>query len=70
VSKDDRPKGPYTVWVYYGCEGWAPTDYSTLEEALMHQRYGGRCVIQNPVQYKVVEKEIADGHATACDDPS
>jgi hypothetical protein len=28
------PTGPIIVWQDYGCEGWHPTSYATLAEAL------------------------------------
>lgn len=32
-------EGPYIVWDDYGCEGWKPTSYKTLAEALTTPRY-------------------------------
>lgn len=30
-----RPTGPYVVWTDYGCEGWHPTSYPSLREAVI-----------------------------------
>ncbi len=29
-----KPKGPYILWIDYGCEGWAPLSFDSLSEAL------------------------------------
>ena len=49
--------GPYTVWVDYGYEGWAPTSFDTLSEAIAFETYSSRKTITRPVQYEV--KEVA-----------
>jgi hypothetical protein len=41
-------KGPYTVWVDYGCEGWKPKECATWDEAfdmVMGGSLGGPCRI-------------------------
>jgi hypothetical protein len=35
----------YIVWVDYGYEGWKPTGYLTLKEAILHERYSSDAVI-------------------------
>ena len=52
---DERPKGPYTLWVNYGYDGWKPMDFATLAEALEHDRYvyHDGWVIQKTVQYEI-----------------
>jgi hypothetical protein len=60
---NEAPKGPYTLWVDYGYEGWKFTDFPTLKEALEHDRYT-HCdgwVITKPVQYDVTDVTPEDG---------
>lgn len=60
VSSDEavrqRAAGPYVVWENYGCEGWQPTSYTTLEAALTAQKYNSTWVIQKSVAFEIVEK--------------
>lgn len=56
----DKPQGPYTVWIDYGYEGWKPTDFDTLQAALEWDRNGcSRFVISKPVRYMV--QEVGEG---------
>jgi hypothetical protein len=51
------PKGPYTVWTDHGYDGWSPTDYETLDEAIAHESYGSEKHISKPVKFTVVDQE-------------
>lgn len=59
----EKPKGPYTLWVDYGYEGWNFTDYPTLKEALEADRpaFLDGWVITKPVQYDVRDMTPEDG---------
>jgi hypothetical protein len=37
-AKEESVEGPFIVWEYYGYEGWHPTSYPTLEQALSAPR--------------------------------
>jgi hypothetical protein len=53
-----EPKGPYTVWIDYGYEGWRFKDFGTIEEALsFDESYGMTKHISKPVKYRVEELE-------------
>lgn len=57
---EDKPIGPYTVWIDYGVEGWKWYDYATLQQAVDSDKmYCARWVIMRPVHYTV--SEILDG---------
>jgi len=55
MSKKDT-QFDYIVWVNYGCEGWSPTGYSTLEEAIKHESYGAEKVITKECKYTLKEE--------------
>ena len=58
-----EPKGPYTVWVDYGYEGWRFKDFRTIKEALsFDESYGSTKHISKPVKYHIEEiiEEIDD----------
>ena len=57
---NDKPKGPYTLWFDYGYEGWKPTDFATLKEALEADRYTHDWVITKSVAYDVVDTSPDD----------
>ena len=59
MAERDDHAGPYTVWVNHGYEGWSPTSYDTLEEAIAHESYGLMKAITRAVQYEV--KELPEG---------
>ncbi len=46
-------KHQYIVWVNYGSEGWTPTGYTTLKEALEHDSYSYEKIITKKVEYAV-----------------
>jgi hypothetical protein len=48
---------PYIVWVDYGYEGWHPTGFKTLKEAVEHKSYGSTSVITKKVEFSVTEHE-------------
>jgi hypothetical protein len=47
----------YIVWTHNGCEGWNPSDYDTLEEAVKHESYGLDKIITTEVKFNIVEKK-------------
>jgi hypothetical protein len=47
----------YIVWVRNGCDGWSPTEYITLEEAIHHESYGSEKIITKEVRYEIKEIE-------------
>ncbi|HEU4345782.1 MAG TPA: hypothetical protein VFU31_29890 [Candidatus Binatia bacterium] len=59
------PRGPYTVWIDYGYEGWKFNDCRTLEEAIHFDgSYGSAKHISRPVKYKIEEIEEPDADAS------
>lgn len=53
---DTKPVGPYTVWENYGTEGWKPTDYPTLQEAVASHKFCSEWVITRSVKWEAVDK--------------
>ena len=49
----------YIVWVNYGCEGWSPSFYDTLEEAIKSASYERDRIITTEVKFDVVERKEA-----------
>ena len=47
--------GPIILWLDYGCEGWKPTSYTSIREALEAQKYGSNYRITRLVTYEVKE---------------
>ncbi len=41
MSDTPKPRGPVTVWLNYGCEGWHPNEFESEEQALEFIRCGG-----------------------------
>lgn len=53
---NEATKGPIIVWLNYGAyEGWRPTSYNTIKEALEGERYNSEFVITKLAQYTVVD---------------
>lgn len=50
-------KGPYILWRDYGYEGWKPTNFNSIKEALEAPRYESNFVITKVCEYEVKEKE-------------
>lgn len=50
------PSGPYTVWENYGTEGWKPTDYPTLQEAVAAHKFCSEWVVMRSVKWEAVDK--------------
>ena len=48
-------KGPYIVWENNGPEGWYPTSFKTLLEALEKQKYSSEWKITKAISYEVKE---------------
>ena len=46
---------PFIVWVNYGCEGWKPTGYATLDEAVQHESFGSAKLVTRLVHWVPVE---------------
>lgn len=46
----------YICWVNYGCEGYQPHDYETVEEAVKHESYGSEKIITKLVKYDIKER--------------
>lgn len=56
--KEELKKAKYIVWSYQIHEGWSPTPYETLEQAVSHQSYGIEIVItRGAIDYKVTAVE-------------
>lgn len=53
------PLGPVIVWENNGYEGWHPTSFETVKEALLAQRYNSEFVITRAVVFDVVEQKPA-----------
>lgn len=46
----------YVVWVNYGWEGWNPTGYEELEDAINHESHGyDKVITSGKVKIKVEE---------------
>lgn len=56
MSERYNADGPVVVWLDYGCEGWRPSSYDTVKEALLGERYGNRFVVTRVVKFEVKEK--------------
>lgn len=48
--------GPYILWQNYGCEGWKPTSFNSIKEALEGEKYS-EFTITKAIDYEVKEKE-------------
>jgi hypothetical protein len=60
MNEEDRVKlaqAKYIVWVDYYSDGWNPTPYETLAEALKHESYGSGKITTKPVIFRVEEIE-------------
>jgi hypothetical protein len=55
MSTLEDAKGPYVVWINNGCEGWQPTSFSSLYEALNSHKYSVEWVITKIVKYEIKE---------------
>lgn len=50
-------EGPYIVWENYGCEGWKPTSFHSIDAALIYHKYNSEWIITKNVAWEVKEKE-------------
>lgn len=58
MSKQDNITcGPIILWQDYGCEGWKPTSFDTIKEALEYNKYQSNWKITRTVSFDVIEKE-------------
>lgn len=56
-----KPEGPFTLWVDYGYEGWAPYDYRTLEDAVGDVgNRGGHTWVITEAPVKLVQAKPVD----------
>jgi len=55
MSSPEDIKGPYIVWENNGCEGWQPTSFRTVLQALEKQKYSSEWVITKAISYEVKE---------------
>ena len=55
MSTIEDAKGPYIVWVNNGYEGWQPTSFNTLKEALESHKYTYEYVIAKKCEYEIIE---------------
>jgi hypothetical protein len=67
VSAPDRTSGPYIVWQNYGCEGWQPDSYLTLDEAIRAHRYQSKWVVTKAVEFVVLDGESELGQRAILD---
>lgn len=54
MSTIEDAKGPYVVWLNYGYEGWSPTSYNSLKEALEIEK-SYEYVITKKCEYEIRE---------------
>lgn len=47
----------YILWQDYGYEGWHPTVFDTLEQALETQKYYNDWIITEPSHYTIISKK-------------
>lgn len=59
MSDDVKPKGPYTLWKYYGYDGWAWEDFQTLDDAVFAEKHTSSWVIQEPVRIRVEHVKVS-----------
>ena len=45
---------PFIVWVDYGSEGWSPTGYDTLKDAITDTKYTSRWIVTKRVEWEPV----------------
>ncbi len=45
----------YIVWTDYGYEGWRPTGYDSIEDAVRHESYGSETIITTKVNILISE---------------
>jgi hypothetical protein len=51
---EDETAGPFIVWSDMGYDGWHPTSYKTIEEAVLRlQSDGYPKVLTRPLKYEV-----------------
>lgn len=55
MAERDDALGPFIVWQDSGVEGWGPTSYDTIKEALLAPKYASRWVLTKTVDFEVVE---------------
>ena len=55
MSTLENAKGPYIVWENNYCEGWQPTSFNTILEALEKQKYSIEWLITKTISYEVKE---------------
>jgi hypothetical protein len=55
MSYNPTAEGPIIVWCDYGCEGWLPSSYPTLTDALLAYRSSTTFVLTRLVEYEVVD---------------
>jgi len=55
MSTMEDAKGPFIVWVNNGCEGWQPTSFNSILEALESHKYSIEWVITKRISYEVKE---------------
>ena len=48
-------QGPIILWLDYGYEGWKPTSFATVKDALLADRYGSKFVITRVIEFEVEE---------------
>lgn len=55
---EQKPKGPYTVWVNYGYDGWSFQDYEALKDAVEAEKHATDWVItRGPLDYTIVAQD-------------
>jgi len=55
MPRRDDANGPIILWLDYGCEGWKPTSFDTVKEALEADRYSADFRVTRLVDYQVYE---------------
>jgi len=54
--EEDELKRKYILWLDYGHEGWSPTGFNSLTDAIEAPKYGQQFVITSgKIDYKVIE---------------
>jgi hypothetical protein len=51
------PPKKYIVWLDYGCEGWKPNYFDTLEDCINCENYGQGMMITKNVNLLFSEKQ-------------
>lgn len=53
-------QGPIIRWDNYGVEGWKPTSFQSVRDALLAERYNSEFIITRVTEFQVVEAAMPE----------